>query len=319
MSVSYRDSLIKSKHHLTIEPGVRASLSGTWNDNNGDINMGDDSWRDSTGLHEDFVFTTVQLEPRLQLEYRYSSLLLSADYSLQFYGRDLSSQLRDQQMEWQRAAVIGGSSIEWAPGAGHLLTLGSTLSVIHPDYQELSWYVRQDTDPNQLTQGNPDLTSTRTVSTDLTWRYNKGGFDLSTSTAFDYTTGEIDQTFNNRKIDGVDYRVFTWINTDFTRSLTQRLQLNWRSRFVAANMRAHYQYSWLNEPDTDDLSQFHNWEVRAEITVRPPGGWMFSTNGFYRSNTRSLYRQTKDIYTIGARIAKEFKRFTVYLEGQDLE
>jgi hypothetical protein len=83
-------------------------------------------------------------------------------------------------------------------------------------------------------------------------------------------------------------------------------------------MRAHYQYSWLKEPDSDDLSQFSNWEVRAEITVRPPGGWVFSTNGFYRSNTRSLYRNTKDIYTIGARIAKEFKRFTVYLEGQDL-
>ena len=123
------------------------------------------------------------------------------------------------------------------------------------------------------------------------------------------------QLFNNRKIDGLDYRVFTWINTDFTHSLTQRLQMSWRGQIVTANMRAHYQYDWVKNPNSDNLSQFHNWEVWADITVRPVKGWLFSTNGFYRSKTRSLYRNTKDTYSISARIAKEFKRFTVYLEG----
>jgi hypothetical protein len=221
-------------------------------------------------------------------------------------------------MEWQRPTVIGRSFVEWAPGPGHLLTLGSSLSVIHPDYQQLCWYVRQSTDPNQLDQGNPDLTSPRSITTDLTWRFNKGRFGLTTSTAYDYTTGEIDQLFNNRKIGGLDYRVYTWINTDFSHSLTQRLQMSWKGRMVTANMRAYYQYSWVKDPDSDDLSQFHNWEVRADITVRPFRGWVFSTDGFYRSNTRSLYRRAKDMYSVNARIAKEFKRFTVYLEGQDL-
>jgi len=53
------------------------------------------------------------------MEYQYSSLRFSADYSLQFYGRDLSSQLRDQQMKWRSPALIGRSFIEWTPGIGH--------------------------------------------------------------------------------------------------------------------------------------------------------------------------------------------------------
>ena len=170
LSVSYRDSLIKSEHNLTIEPGVKVRLSGTWSDNGDAVNMGNDTWRDSTGIHEDFDYSTVQLEPRLQLEYRYSSLRLSADYSLQFYGHRLSSQLRDQSMKWLPTAVIGRTSVEWAPSTSHLLTLGSSLSVMHPDYQQLSWYVWQSTDPTDLIQGNPDLLPSRSVSTDLTWR-----------------------------------------------------------------------------------------------------------------------------------------------------
>lgn len=104
----------------------------------------------------------------------------------------------------------------------------------------------------------------------------------------------------------MDYRVFTWINTDFTHSLMQSLQMNWRGRIVTANMRAYYQYSWVKNPDSVDLSLFHNWEVRGDIAVRPFRGWVFSTNGFYRSNTRSLYRRAKDMYSVSARIAKEF-------------
>ena len=192
LSVSYRDSLIKGVHHLTVEPGVKTRLSRTWNDNNGAVNVDNYTWRDSTGLHEDFDFFIVQLEPQLRMEYQYSSLRFSADYSLQFYGRDLSSQLRDQQMKWRSPALIGRSFIEWTPGIGHQLILGSSLSVTHPGYEQQSWYARQGTDPNQLVQGNPDLSPTRLVSTDLTWRFNKGRFGLTASTIYDYTTGEIE-------------------------------------------------------------------------------------------------------------------------------
>lgn len=116
----------------------------------------------------------------------------------------------------------------------------------------------------------------------------------------------------------MDYRVFTWINTDFTRSLTQRLQVSWMGRIITANMLANYQHSWMKNPNSDDLTQAHNWEVRGDITVRPLEGWSVSTNGFYRSTISSLYNKAQDLYSVSARLTKEFKRLTVYLEGQDL-
>ena len=318
LSVSYRDSLIKSEHNLTIEPGVKVRLAGTWNDNSGAVNVDESSWRDSIGIHEDFDFTTVQLEPRLQLEYQYSSLRLLADYSLQFYGRNLSSQLREQSMKWLPTAVIGHTSVEWTPGTGHLLTLGSSLSVMQPDYQQLCWYRWQGADPTELIQGNPDLLPSRSVSTDLTWRFKKGPFSLAIGNTYDYRTREFEEVFNTQMIDGQEYSIYTWINTDYTHSISQNLQLGWKGKTFSANMRALYQHNWMNNPNADELVSSKNWEVRADFTVKPFDGWALSANGYYRSNINTLYKKNKDRYSLSARITKEFKRLSVYLEGRDL-
>ena len=266
---------------------------------------------ETDGIHEDFDFTTVQLEPRLQLEYRYSSLRLSADYSLQFYGRHLSSQLHDQSMEWLPTAVLGRSFIEWAPSTRHLLTLGSTLSLTHPTFFQLCWYGRQTSDPSELMQGNPDLRPFRSVSADLTWRFTKGRFSLAFSNTYDYRTREFEEVFNDQMIDGQEYSIYTWINTDYTHSFTQSLQLGWKGRIISANMRAHYQQNWMKNPQLDDLDNSKNWDVMADVTVRPFAGWALSTNGFYRSNINTLYKRNRDMYSLSARLTKEFKRLTV--------
>ena len=316
--VSYRDSLIKGIHNLTIEPGAQARLSRTLNNNSGLVHDSGGTWRDSTGLHEDFDYFTVLLEPRLQLEYRYSTFRLSADYSLQFYGSQLSSQLHYQPMEWERPAVVGRSFAEWAPGAGHKLTLGSSLSLTRPGYFQLCWYDRQGSDPSQLIRGNPDLQRSRSISTDLTWNFNVGGFRLTTISIYDYKIGDIEQLFINQMIDGQVYRIFTWVNSAYGHSFTQRLQAGWRGKFLSANVQGNYQHNALMNADSDEMENFNNWEVRADITARTTNGWSFSTNGFYRSDSQSLYSRKKNVYTINTRIAKEFKHITIYLDGRDL-
>ena len=188
------------------------------------------------------------MEPQLQLEYRYSSLRFLIDYSMQFYARKLSSQLCDQKLEWLPVDVIGRSFVEWAPSASHLLTLGSSLSLKRPSFLQLCWYNRQGSDPSQLIHGNPDLLPSRTVSNNLTWRFGKGRFGLTTVTTYDYLTRKFEQVFNNQKIDGMDYSIFSWINSDYTHSLSQSLQLSWKGRIVTANVQAIYQHKWMKDP-----------------------------------------------------------------------
>ena len=74
----------------------------------------------------------------------------------------------------------------------------------------------------------------------------------------------------------------------------------------------------MKNPQLDELDNSKNWDVMADVTVRPFAGWALSTNGFYRSNINTLYKRNRDMYSLSARLTKEFKRLTVYLEGRDL-
>ena len=119
-------------------------------------------------------------------------------------------------------------------------------------------------------------------------------------------------------MNGLEYSIYTWINTDYTHSISQNLQLGWKGRIFSANLRALYQQNWMKNPNQDDLVDSKNWEVRADVTVRPFDGWVLSTNGYYRSNINTLYKRNKEMYSLSERITKEFKRLTLYLEGRDL-
>ena len=203
VSISLRDTLLRSEHGLTIEPGLRFRLSETRDENSGSTYVDETHWRDSTRLHEDFDFVTLQLDPQFRLEYRYKSLRLSADYSLQFYSRQLTSQLYYQRLEWQPLLVVGRSFADWTPAPGHQLTLGNTLSVTRPSYLQTCWYDRQGEDPSQLFRGNPGLRPARSISTDLTWRFRRGNFNLTANTGV--TTATIDKNLQYFQTNALEF------------------------------------------------------------------------------------------------------------------
>ena len=318
VSVSLRDTLLRSEHSLTIEPGLRFRLSETRDENSGSTYVDETHWRDSTRLHEDFDFVTLQLDPQFRLEYRYKSLRLSADYSLQFYSRQLTSQLHYQRLEWQPLLVVGRSFADWAPAPGHQLTLGNTLSVTRPSYLQTCWYDRQGEDPSQLFRGNPGLRPARSISTDLTWRFRRGNFNLTANTVYDYRKAEFERIFYDREIDGNTYKVFTWLNTYYGHLFTQRMQLGWNGRFLSSSLQVNYQQRQQRHPETKARKNSNNWELFAEITGRPGNGWTLSLNGSYKGDIETLYSLIEKHYIANALIRKDFKRFSLYLEGRDL-
>ena len=318
LTVSYRDSLLGGKHKLTVEPGMRIRLQHTLDENNGAVRIDEHTWRDSTRLHEDFNYFTAQMEPQLRLEYHYLSLRVSADYSLQLYGRQLNNHLHYQAFQWQQPAVVGRTFIEWSPSSIHQLTLGSSMSLTRPTYLQICWYDRQGTDPSQLFEGNPDLLPTRSYATDLTWRLRLGRFRLNAVATYDYRIREIEQFFYDDVIDGQNFRIFTWQNSAYSHIFTERLQLSWNGQVLSSNVNVNFQQKKQTNPIQEKTSQFNHWNITADITVRPGQGWSISTSGSYNGNNRSLYRLVKQYYTLNARITKEFKRIAVYLEGRDL-
>lgn len=318
VTISFRDSLLNDTHRLLLEPGFRTHLVETREYNSGASSDDMITWRDSTRLREDFDFVTVQFEPQLRLEYRYKSLLVSADYYLQFYGRQLTSQLHSQAPEWLPVLVNGRSFVEWMPEANHRLTLGNTLSVSRPSYIQTCWYDRQGADPTQLYQGNPYLLPTRTISTDLGWRLRLGRFRLTTGTTYAFRLNEVEQYFLEQEIDGNDYKVFSWINTAYGHTFIQNVQLGWNGQVLSSNLQVNYEQRKRTALLAQTESKSNTWTLMADISVRLGKGWTFSADGSYIGDIENLYSLTKKHFTVNSRIAKEFKNFSLYLEGRDL-
>ena len=318
VTASFRDSLWNGTHRLLLEPGIRARIVETREYNSGAFTEDGINWRDSTRLRENFDFVTLQFEPSLRLEYRYESLLASADYSLQVYGRQLTSQLHSQELEWLPVLVNGRSFVEWTPGTSHRLTLGTTLSVSRPSYIQTCWYDRQGADPTQLIQGNPQLLPTRTVSTDFSWQWRLGRFRLTTGTTYAFRLHEVEQYFREQVIEGTNYTVFSWINTANGYTFIQNVQLGWNGQFISSSLLVNYEHRQQKAQTAQTESKSNNWVLVADITARLGKGWTFSADGSYRGDIETLYSLTKKYYTVNSRITKEFKNITLSLEGRDL-
>ena len=318
LSLSFRDSLLTGARTLTIEPELRFRLSDTRDHNSGAVQDSLAIWRDSTAIRETFRFFTVQAEPALRIEYLHAPLRVSANYSLQFYGRQLTSQLHYGPLERLPAVVIGRSFAEWAAAEGMALVLGSTISIARPTFLQTCWYERQYADPQQLFVGNPDLLPTRTVSTDLTWRMRKGRFRLSTTTTYAFRLNEVEQFFWDDEIEGKNYRIFSWVNTAYGHTFVQNLQLGWNGRVFSSTLQVNYRQKQQKALIADTENKANDWELLADVGIRPGRGWSFTARGQYQGDIRTLYSLTHQYYTVNARISKEFRQFSLYLEGRDL-
>ena len=318
VTASFRDSVLNGVHQLLLEPGIRTRIVETLEYNSGTSSEDMINWRDSTRLRENFDFVTVQIEPQLRLEYRYRSLLVSADYYLQFYSRKLTSQLHTQAPEWLPLLVNGRSFVEWMPVSRHRLTLGTTLSVSRPSYVQTCWYERQGADPTQLFQGNPLLLPTRTVSADFSWRLYLGMFRLTIGTTYAFRLNEVEQYFLEGEIDGENYRIFSWINTAYGHTFTQNVQLGWNGQVLSSSLSVNYEQKKQKALIAQTERKSNNWVLMANISARLGKGWTFSADGSYMGDIETFYSLTKKYYTVNSRITKEFNNFSLYLEGRDL-
>ena len=61
-----------------------------------------------------------------------------------------------------------------------------------------------------------------------------------------------------------------------------------------------------------------DWRLWADATLTLPKNWKVSADMNYRSNVATFFTIFKQYCELNARVQKEFKRFTLYLEGRDL-
>ena len=129
---------------------------------------------------------------------------------------------------------------------------------------------------------------------------------------------EIEQTWFTEEIDNRTYKVFTWLNDIDSYVFGMSHRLGWRGKVLSANLAVDYNYTVREWRNSDKVKESIDWRATADVTAHLKKGWTFSTDVKYQSAVATFFALFKEYCVLNARIQKEFKRFTLSLEGRDL-
>jgi len=309
---------------LKISPGARLATRQAIDENSGAtrINVAydveEEIWRDSTRLRESFNYLSVWIDPYFTADFRWKSLEAHADYAAQVYARRLNDETHKQPLNIKGVYPVGKSHLKWTISPVHSLTLSNQMSVSHPDYLKICWYDRTAGYLDQLYRGNEELRSPQTRQYALTYELKYKRFISKTGVSYKHVVDEIDQTWSNEEIDGRQYKVFKWLNSANSHSLGLSENLGWRGKVITANLGITYNQSRRIANSNGAVKNSFDWKLNGDISANLGKGWSMGVNAKYQSKVATFFTIFKQYCELNARVQKEFKRFTLYLEGRDL-
>lgn len=320
----FKDSVLTGKVKLVLDPGVRMDWSRSVHENSGataygKVNETDQyKWRDSTELQERFYFTSLDAQPYLAVNIVGRRCFLAADYGLTLYSRQLTDSDHKQGLQFQRPYVVGNGVFKWLMAAGHTLSMANTLSVLHPSYLQVCWYDRSGGYIDRVFRGNPQLQSNVLRGYNLMYQFQHKRFSASTTVQYIRSRNEIVQTWFREEIDGRPYQVFTWVNGADSRQLGFSYALGWNGKVMKAGLKAGFNRAWRRLRESDEAMRADDWTLSGNVSANLGKGWTVSTDATYQSAVTSFFSLFSDYCTLNAKVAKSFKKVTLYLAGRDL-
>lgn len=320
----YRDSLLNgSSTRLMVNPGLRFTAINSLHDNSGytldpDASIENPVWRDSTQIREWFHFASLDFQPYLVADFNWKQIRVHLDYGLSLYGRKLTDSTHNQNYKWQKPNLVGSGNIDWRIHPRHKLTLSNKLTLKHPTYLQVCWFDRSGGYIEQLYRGSESLRSTRTDEYKLTYDFNYKRFVSTTSFAYSWRYDEIEQTWFEEEIDSRNYKVFTWMNGADSRIQSISQKFGWRGKLITSNLGVEYNYTVRTWRDMDKVKISNDWRLTADIAAHLQKGWTLSADLKYQSAVATFFALFKQYCVFNAKIQKDFKHFSVYLQGRDL-
>ena len=309
---------------LKYAPGLRLSSRHALDQNSGAtrINIWDDEgeeiWQDSTRLRETFNYLSMLAEPYLSADFSWKSIEAHASYACQVYARRLNDDTHQQPLKVKGVYPVGDARIKWAISPKHALSLTNQLSASHPDYLKICWYDRSAGYLDQLYRGNEQLLSPWKQRYGLEYEFKWKRFFSQTTLSYTNVQNEIDQTWSNEEIDGRLYKVFRWINSSDSHSAGLTEKLGWRGKVITANLGLTYNQNQRKAKTSGTVKRSFDWRLNADVTAHLKKGWSLGVNARYQSSVATFFTIFKEHCELNANIQKEFKHFTLYLEGREL-
>ena len=319
VAVHLMDSVLNGSTKLFLDPGIRILTGSNLNRNSGATNDGgEDEWRDSVRLRENFNFLELRAEPYLAGELRHKSIRLRLDYALQIYSNRLNDDTRKQKIDWDPPHPVGNSTFEWQIAPNHKLFLNNTLSVQYPSYLQICWYDRPGEYVNQLIRGNIDLLPTRTATFGTGYIFGKGGFGATVSASIGRKNDEIDRTYVKETIQGEEYKIFTWVNSADSWIGTTSAKLSWNSRRLTTGASVDYRQTMRRSRTTGEEKRSFDWNFKANASADLGKGWKIGTDIMFQSKVATFFTMFNEYCVLNASVQKRIENITLTLTGRDL-
>ena len=321
----YTDSVATGSVKLVLDPGLRLTGSRAVHENSGatavlneDLDTEHPSWRDSASIRERFNFLSQDIQPYLQADLAAKKISIHANYALSIYGRELNDSTHSERYRFKKPYIIGDGMVIWNMAEHHTLSFTNMLSVSHPTYLQVCWFDRSGGYIDQLFRGNPDLKPTYTRMYDLKYALSYKRFAFESSVTHTAISNMIVQTWYPEEIDGRPYKIFTWVNGAYSKSIGTTEHLGWNGKVLTAGLDFSYNISFLRFTENDVVVKTPDWSLKANVGVNMGKGWKITADARYQSAVTSFFQIFDKYCAVNAKVTKTYKNLTLYLDGRHL-
>ena len=311
-SMSYRDVDLFDIGSLNLELGMGVGI-GFDKDHLSAANYINDTWVDSLEYRENFNYFSLDMTPRAKLSYSPGRFDFNLQLTPDFYINRLDSDGNIGGFNFNKVYMLPDLNASWTPSEMHRLGLSYRQSLSRPSYTQICWFQRAGSYANELQMGNPELKPSSKGKLALSYTFHSGFFTgiLEGMTAF--TWDNIEKVFNTTD----EFRIYTWINSGHSTDNSIKLSMKADLKNFQAMLGGYYNY-FIGYNNAGNATRSSDWGLNGSATLKVRGGWIFNVNAKYQSNIIRTYSSITEYVRCDARVTKEFKRFSLFVQGRDL-
>ena len=274
-------------------------------------------WVDSTSYRENFDFSRLTLSPKLRGVYSVGIWKFDLAYNPELALYKLDSDSHKGDITKDSWAHLYDCSVSLLPWTGGEFRIAGVRTISRPSYLQTCWFIRSGSYVNEYYVGNPDLLPSSTYNTTLGYKHDFGVFSTSLTAGYKHEADKIESIITNDDIEGVDSRIYTWINGGKADNMVATLTFGWNIvRSLKASVTGNYNY-FVGTTTSGSVTRNSDFNVSGEASFRLKT-WSFLFKGRYQSKIIRSYSEIEDVVGCDVRIDKSFKHFDIFLDCRDI-
>lgn len=311
-SVLYRDVDIFDLKNLNLEIGgdFRTEYE---NDRLSAANYVNEQWVDSLRYCRTFDYLSMDFAPSAKLSYCSGKFDLNIRLTPDVYMSRLGSDRDRGRLDFSKIYLLSDLYADWKPSPMHKAGITYKQGLVRPSYSQLCGFRRMGSNANEILMGNPDLKPSGNGTASLFYTLHSGFFTGTLEGIGKITWDRITKVFKKED----DYSAYTWINSAHSFDNSIKLTLKADMDKFNAEIGGYYNY-FIGYDNAGGDTRSSDWGVNGNASLKIKGGWMFNIKGRYQSKIIRTYSSITEYVGCDVRVSKDFKRFSVYLEGKDL-